>query len=144
VRTYETLFIVNPDLDESEISKTIDMVQDIITAGGGNIMKVDKWGRRQLAYIIQNKRDGYYVVIYFEGPQTILPELNRRYKLATDTIMRSLVLQLKKEQFTEMLESGSSLASPKTAFNSENGGEYDDDNVYTPTDKEELVASTEE
>jgi small subunit ribosomal protein S6 len=142
VRTYETLFIVNPDLDESEIAKTIDMVQDIITGGGGNILKVDKWGRRQLAYMIQNKRDGYYVIIYFEGPQTILPEMSRRYKLATDTIMRSLVLQLKKDQFTEMLESGASLSSSKTEVNSENDDEYDDDDYISEDEK--LVASTEE
>ena len=53
---YETLFIINPDLEESEITKTIDLVQEIITAGGGTILKVDKWGKRQLAYLIQKKQ----------------------------------------------------------------------------------------
>ena len=71
MHTYETLFIVNPDLDESEINKAIEAVQDVITAGGGKILKVDIWGRRQLAYMIQKKTDGFYVLIYFEAPATL-------------------------------------------------------------------------
>lgn len=107
---YETLFIINPDLEESEISKTIDLVQEIITVGSGNILKVDKWGKRQLAYQIQKKREGYYVIIYFQGPPTLIDELNRRYKL-TDPIMRYLVVQLNKSQIEEVLRSTSSTES---------------------------------
>ena len=113
--TYETLFIINPDLEESEITKTIDAVQEIITAGGGTILKVDRWGRRQLAYLIQNKREGYYVIIYFQSPSTIIDELNRRYKL-TDSIMRNLVVQPNKSQVEEILRS---VSSPETTVSTE-------------------------
>ena len=65
MNTYETLFIIHPELEESEIEKSIEMVQDVITTGGGKILKVDKWGKQQLAYMIQKKREGYYVLIYF-------------------------------------------------------------------------------
>ena len=113
--TYETLFIINPDLEESEITKAIDAVQEIITAGGGTILKVDRWGRRQLAYLIQNKREGYYVVIYFQAPSTIIDELNRRYKL-TDSIMRNLVVQPNKSQVEEIMRS---VSSPETTVSTE-------------------------
>jgi small subunit ribosomal protein S6 len=113
--TYETLFIINPDLEESEITKTIDAVQEVITAGGGTILKVDRWGRRQLAYLIQNKREGYYVIIYFQAPSTVINELNRRYKL-TDSIMRNLVVQLNKNQVEEILRS---VSSPETTVSTE-------------------------
>ena len=103
MNTYETLFIIHPDLEESEINKTIDIVQELITSGGGNILKLEKWGKRQLAYLIRKKREGYYVLIYFEAPPTLIAELQRRYKL-TDTIMRYLVIQLDKPQIEDMLQ----------------------------------------
>jgi small subunit ribosomal protein S6 len=106
VQAYETLFIINPDLEEDGITRTIEIVQDVITAGGGTVLKVDKWGRRQLAYQVQKKREGYYVLLYFQAPPTLIDELNRRYKL-TDTIMRYLVVQLRKTQEEEILRSAS-------------------------------------
>ncbi len=130
MRTYETLFIVNPDLEESEISKTIESIEEIITSSGGKILKVDKWGRRQLAYMIQKKREGYYVLIYFEAPQTLLVELNRRYKLATDTIMRSLVLQLKKGQIDKILEVGPLAETSRVMPDSDENRHYKRDDIY--------------
>ena len=142
MQTYETLFIIHPDLEESEINKTIDAVQEIITTGGGTILKVDKWGKRQLAYIIQKKREGYYVLIYFEAPPTLIAELTRRYKL-TDPIMRYLVVQLKKSQIEEILEG--SLTGAKSAHEA-SISDIDDENEEKNMDSEadeELVASTE-
>lgn len=110
MNTYETLFIVNSELEEGEIEKTIDIVQEVITAGGGTILKIDKWGRRQLAYEIQKKREGYYVILYFQAPPTLIAEMNRRYKL-TDTIMRYLILQLRKDQVEEIVRSTESVES---------------------------------
>ncbi len=142
MKTYETLVIIDPDLEESEITKTVDSVQEIITTGGGNIIKVDTWGRRQLAYIIQKKREGYYVLIYFEAPPTLIVELNRRYKLAQSSIMRYLVVQLKKGQLEEMLESGTS-SSGRLASVAESEQEYQYGEGRHFGEDEELVASTE-
>lgn len=142
MRTYETLFIVNPELEESEISNTIDTIQEIITTGSGKVIKVDRWGRRQLAYMIRNKREGYYVLIYFEGPSALIGELNRRYKLATGTIMRSLVVQLRKGQLEEILESGT--YSPGTLISlSESEEEYEGEESVYPEEDEHLIGSTE-
>lgn len=104
MNTYETLFIINPEIGDGEITKTIDIIQDVITSGGGTILKVDKWGKRQLAYEIQKKREGYYVLLHFKAPTDALVELNRRFKL-TDAILRNFVLQLGKEQIAELLQS---------------------------------------
>ena len=142
MHTYETLFIVNPDLDESEINKTIEAVQDVITAGGGKVLKVDIWGRRQLAYMIQKKTDGFYVLIYFEAPATLIAELNRRYKLA-DAIMRYLVIQLNKVQIAEVFdeESAAKRAARERLGDEE---ELEDDDESSTLDDDELVASTED
>jgi small subunit ribosomal protein S6 len=104
VNTYETLFIVNPEIGDGEITKTIEMVQDIVTSGGGTILKVDKWGKRQLAYEIQKKREGFYVLLYFQAEADVLVELNRRFKL-TDAIMRNMVLVMGKEQLVDLQQS---------------------------------------
>lgn len=107
MNSYETLFIINTELEESEITKTIELIQDVITSGGGTILKLDKWGRRQLAYEIQKKREGYYVLLYFQASPEVLIELNRRYKL-TDAIMRNLVVQLRKDQLEEIMNAAES------------------------------------
>jgi small subunit ribosomal protein S6 len=106
VKTYETLFIINPDIDEAETTRAVDIVQDVITTGGGSIIRVDKWGKRQLAYQIQKKREGYYVLMFFQAPPGVMTELNRRYKL-TDTIMRHLIIQLPENKVEEILQSKS-------------------------------------
>lgn len=140
MHTYETLFIVNPDLDESDINKTVEAVQDVITAGGGKILKVDIWGRRQLAYMIQKKQDGFYVLIYFEAPATLIVEINRRFKLA-DAIMRYLVIQLNKVQIAEVFDEES---AAKKAARERLGYDDSDDDDDDSISNIELVASTED
>ena len=141
MNTYETLFIIHPDLEESEINKTIDTVQEIITSGGGTILKVERWGKRQLAYMIQKKREGYYVLIYFEAPPALIVELNRRYKLI-DMIMRNLVIQLRKDQIEEILEGSSAgMISTQEPFDSNIDSEDEEDMDFD--EDEDLVASTE-
>jgi len=141
VNTYETLFIIHPEREEGEIVATIDAVQEVITAGGGNILKVDKWGRRQLAYMIQKKREGYYVLIHFEAPPSLIAELHRRYKLS-DAIMRYLVLQLNKEQIEEALHGTASSKESEhgASFSDDDDQEQDDMDLE---DDDKLVASTE-
>lgn len=142
MKTYETLFIIHPDLEESEVNKTIDTIQDLITAGGGVIVKLEKWGKRQLAYTIQKKREGYYVLIYFEAPPTLITELHRRYKL-TDSILRYLVIQLTKAQIEDMLQKPSVIsASDDSHVHFEDEDDEGDHEDFEPD--EELVASTEE
>ncbi len=140
MHTYETLFIIDRDLDESEINKTIESVQDVITTGGGNVLKVDIWGRRQLAYMIQKKQDGFYVLIYFEAPASLIVEMNRRYKLA-DAVLRYLVIQLNKVQIAEAFDEES--AAKRAARESLGSDDSDDDDRDGPILENELVASTE-
>lgn len=61
MRQYELILIVQPDLDEEATTAVIDRVKEMITSNGGEILKTDLWGSRQLAYEIQDFRDGYYV-----------------------------------------------------------------------------------
>jgi len=76
MRQYELILIIQPDLDEDETKAAIDRVQSMITAKGGQILKTDLWGSKQLAYEIQDFRDGYYVYLEVE----FSPEFGTEFK----------------------------------------------------------------
>jgi len=146
VNTYETLFIVDPEIGDGEIDKTTEIVRDVITSGGGTILKIDKWGRRQLAYEIQKKRDGFYVLMYFQAPTEVLLELNRRYKL-TDTILRNLVLQLGKEQVADLLqsiESAKSLEADEPAVKAEENTDTQETTTEASSEEQKPDTKTED
>ena len=86
---YEVLFIIDPALEDEKKEATIEAVKEIIAADGegGN---VDVWGMRKLAYPIQKKSEGYYVVIEFQGNPSLPKELDRRLRIS-DNVMRHLI-----------------------------------------------------
>jgi small subunit ribosomal protein S6 len=91
--SYETTFIVNASLDDSQVDAVITRVQDTITKNGGEITGVNKWGRRRLAYTINKKTNGFYVNIDFDAPGGLLSLLERTYQL-DEMILRYLTIKL--------------------------------------------------
>ncbi|WP_066634152.1 30S ribosomal protein S6 [Desulfolucanica intricata] len=92
MRAYETLFIIKPDLEEEQITAVIDKFKGIIENHGGEITKLDKWGKRRLAYEIDHTREGFYVVIKFKADSDTSKELDRVFKI-TDGIMRHIIVR---------------------------------------------------
>ena len=87
MRIYEELFIVKPDATEEEVDALIDQVKSTVANSGGTIDKEEKWGVRKLAYKVQKRAEGYYVLIQFTaGPQTV-HEIERRLRVS-DSIMK--------------------------------------------------------
>lgn len=87
---YEVMFIIDPTLEDEKKDATVETVQGIIAADG-EVGKVDVWGMRKLAYPIQKKNEGYYVVIEFKANPTLPKELDRRMRIS-DNIMRHLII----------------------------------------------------
>ena len=87
---YEVMFIIDPTLEDEKKDATVETVKDIIAAGG-EVGNVDVWGMRKLAYPIQKKMEGYYVVIEFKAEPTLPKELDRRLKIS-DSVMRHLIV----------------------------------------------------
>jgi len=81
MKKYETIFILNPDLDEEQTQSTIEKVKGIITQTNGEILKVEDWGKRKLAYLVKKKEKGHYVLIHFLGSPALLSELERNYRV---------------------------------------------------------------
>ena len=89
---YETLFIVNPTLGEEEVAAVAQMFQALVEKNG-TVDKVEDWGKRRLAYAIEDLHEGYYTLIQFTSAPSFPAELDRVFKL-TDGIMRSIIVAL--------------------------------------------------
>ena len=87
---YEVMFILDPALEDETKDATVETVKSII-AKEGEVGDVDVWGMRKLAYPIQKKNEGYYVVIEFKAHHTFPKELDRRLKIS-DNVMRHLIV----------------------------------------------------
>ena len=92
---YETVFIVNPDFSEDAAKGMLEKFSGIITENGGAIDKVDEWGKKKLAYPIEDLTEGYYYIINFTAVATLPAELDRVANI-TDDILRSLIVKLDK------------------------------------------------
>ena len=89
---YETLFIINPNLDLSEMEELTEEVKTLIQDSGGSVLLTDYWGKKRLAYAINKHPDGYYVFLIFDSAKDLISKLNN-YFLITELIMRHLVLR---------------------------------------------------
>ena len=87
---YEVMFIIDPTLEDDKKDATVETAKGIIEADG-EIGKVDVWGMRKLAYPIQKKNEGYYVVIEFAASTELPKELDRRLRISDD-VMRHIII----------------------------------------------------
>ena len=92
-RTYEVIFIVDPDAAEGDVMKLSEGVQKIITDQGGSITKTEMMGKRQLAYEINHKKDGTYVLLEVEGSGKEIAEVERRMRV-NDQILRYMTVRV--------------------------------------------------
>ena len=81
MRPYETIFILDPDLEEAQTQSAIEKAKGIITQNKGEILKVEDWGKRKLAYQVKKKAKGHYILIHFTGSSTLVSELERNFRV---------------------------------------------------------------
>ena len=86
MKAYEILYVIRPDLDEEATTALIDRLSELVTGNGGDNVTVDKWGKRRLAYEIQDYREGQYVLMNFKGEAHTSRELERVMKISDDVI----------------------------------------------------------
>lgn len=86
---YETTFILEPGLDENRVNEEIERVSQWIRDLGGEVLEVQRWGKRRLAYEINKKRDGIYTLILHSSPGPVIKEIERRMSL-NESYMRVL------------------------------------------------------
>ena len=96
-RTYEVMYIIDPDTADDRIVKLNEAVGNLITKEGGNVVRMDDIGRRRLAYPIQKKEEGYYVLFEIEGTGQEIAELERRMRV-NDMILRYLTVRVDEDR----------------------------------------------
>jgi small subunit ribosomal protein S6 len=95
-RIYELLFIADPNLGEPEVDALAAQVQGFIEKDGGRVEKVEKWGKKRLAYEVRRHSEGYYVLLVVHGAGSLMKEVERRMKVA-DGIVRFLTVRVDEE-----------------------------------------------
>ena len=96
-RTYEVMYIVNPETASDRIEKLNDAVGKLIEKEGGSVVKVDNIGLKDLAYPIEKKRQGHYVLFEIEGTGQEIAELERRMRV-NDMIMRYITVRVDEDR----------------------------------------------
>jgi small subunit ribosomal protein S6 len=93
MRIYEELFIIRPDAPEEEADGLIETMRTQVAAAGGTVDKVEKWGKRRLAYRVGKHREGSYVLVQFSaGPETVR-EFERRLRVS-DLVIKFLTVRI--------------------------------------------------
>ena len=96
-RIYELMFIVRPDMTDEDLDKLIATLGTAVTSSGGTITKVEKMGKRRLAYTVRRFHDGIYVLLTLEGGGAVVLELERRLRV-TEQVIKFLTVRIDEEQ----------------------------------------------
>jgi len=96
-RVYELMFIVRPDMTEEDLDKLIATLSAVVPPSGGSVQKVDKMGKRRLAYTVRRFHEGIYVLMVVEGGGAVMHELERRLRV-TEPVIKFLTVRIDEEQ----------------------------------------------
>ena len=96
MRTYETIFIIHPEVAGDAYTEIVDKYKGILDELGAKMIAVEEWGTRKLAYIVQKQERGTYVLFAYEGKPEGIRELERRFRI-DEKIIKFMTLQLEKD-----------------------------------------------
>ena len=92
MRAYEVMVILDPDLEERTVGPSLDTYLNVVRKDGGNVEKVDVWGRRRLAYEIDKNTEGIYAVVQLQAEPATVKELDRQLSL-NESVLRTKVIR---------------------------------------------------
>ena len=93
---YEVMYVIDPALEDSAMVELINRFSDLVKKNGGEVDRVDEWGKRRLAYAIQYKTEGYYVLMYIKAPADLPREIERNMQIS-DSVLRYLTVRYEGE-----------------------------------------------
>ena len=93
---YEVMYVIDPALEDSARTELINRFSDLVVKNGGEVDRVDEWGKRRLAYAIQYKTEGYYVLMYIKAPAELPREIERNMQIS-DSVLRYLTVRYEGE-----------------------------------------------
>ncbi len=109
---YEVTYILRPSLEEADVDTRSNEIGEIIKNQGGEVLGIEKLGKKRLAYEINDLREGTYVVMRFRSTGDASKELERQLKLNED-VLRGLVIHLDKHALAEMVRAANAVPTPQ-------------------------------
>ena len=98
---YESIVILNAAVSDEEADAAVSKIKDLITGQGGEVLKVDVWGRKKLAYEIKKQKKGLYVLLYYKTPPAAIKKMEDFYKVF-DTVLKYMIIKLGKKQIRSL------------------------------------------
>ena len=145
MRRYETIFILRPSLNEDEITAIIDRSTNILTEVDGQIIELDKWGMKKLAYPIKKDLQGYYVFCDYCSTPDAVAEMERKFRL-DDAVLRYMTLKTNNDINDEEIAEATAQVAEKQAAAVEEAEENADagtDEVAEAPEKEDAAVSSD-
>jgi len=93
LRNYESICIIQPELEEEERDNYLQSIKEAIETNEGSISEIKDWGRRKLAYPIKDQQEGHYYIVYFSGNSNTTEELERFFKVSEE-VLRFMIIRL--------------------------------------------------
>lgn len=97
INVYENIVIFNPSLSDEEIEAATQRIKDLITANQGEMLKVEPWGRKKLAYELNKQSRGFFTLFLFRAPSSVVKTLEDLYKVF-DPVFKYMVVRLERKQ----------------------------------------------
>jgi len=91
LRDYELVVVIDPEIDEEKLSATLDRISQLVTTRGGEVIDVDRWGKRKLAYPIKRRSEGDYVITHFRLEPAQAAELEAGLRLSEEVLRHLLI-----------------------------------------------------
>ena len=114
MRPYEIMVILDAGLEEDAIRASVDRATDLISARGGSVGRVDRWGKRRFAYELHHRWEGYYVLIQASAEPPVMAELDRMLHLA-DEVIRHKVIRLPEVAIRQASRPAAPMVTPMVA-----------------------------
>ena len=127
LRSYESVLILKPDIDEPRADGALEKIGEFIKSNGGACLKIEKWGKKRLAYRIRKNRFGIYLNIYHTLDSAKVAALESKYRLF-DLIIKFMVLRLTDDELERALGNETEqVEEEEDAAKAANNGKYEDD-----------------
>lgn len=114
MNSYETVFILTPVLSDEQTKEAVQKFEGEIKKLGGNVTHSESWGLRKLAYPIQKKSTGFYFMLNFEGPSTVIADLEVAFR-RDERVMRFLTVKMDKDHLAFAEKRRAKMGSKKSA-----------------------------
>jgi len=102
-QVYESAVLINASLEDDQIGNIINRIKETITSNGGEIVEIEDWGRKRLAYMVKKSKIGYYIIFQYNSSPDLVLKLERFFQL-DESVLRYLTVKLEKnalEQFKQ-------------------------------------------